>query len=754
MPTPRSTYRVQVSPRFDLDATAELADYLADLGVTHLYASPLLASTPGSNHGYDVVDHLAVDEQRGGEAARQRLLTALRAQGLGMVLDIVPNHMGVAEASANNAWWDVLWLGAQSAYAHWFEIDWSRGRLVLPVLGDAPDELDRLRIKDGELRYYEHRFPLGVGTSESGTPREIHDRQHYRLVSWRRADTEVNYRRFFAVATLAGIRVEEPDVFDTTHTVPLRWARAGEIDGIRIDHPDGLADPAGYLQHLAAACPEGIWLVVEKILEPGEALPDWPIAGTTGYDALGEVDRLLADVAADGALLRAAGTPSDWPELVHESKLDVATGMLRAELDRLTTLAPDVEGAGNAVAELLACFPVYRSYLPGAGAEHLAIAVSEALRRRPDLAAAIRPVAAVLADPDSPVARRFQQQTGAVMAKGVEDTAYYRYTHFIAATEVGADPTTIGWEPADFHAAMVRRHANAPDGMTTLSTHDTKRGEDVRARLAVLTEIPGRWAESLRRWESVAPLSDPSVAALLWQTVVGSWPIERDRLHAAMEKSAREARTGTSWNAPDAGFEAAMHAVIDRVYDDAGVRADIESLVETITAPGWSNSLAAKLIQLTMPGVPDVYQGSELWGNSLVDPDNRRPVDFAHRRGLLAAIDGGERPPVDATGAAKLLVVATALRLRRDRPEAFSAYRPLEVSGPAARHAVAFDRGELISVATRLPLTLAEAGGFGSTAVDLPAGGWVDRLTGTRHDGAASLGDLTARYPVALLTPA
>lgn len=760
MPTPHSTYRLQVSPSFDLDAAAGLAGYLRALGVTHLYSSPLLQAAPGSDHGYDVVDHSRVDESRGGEPARRRLVDALRAQGLGLVVDIVPNHMGVAEPAVNAAWWDVLRLGPQSAYAGWFDIDWSRGRLILPMLGDSPGELGRLRVENSELRYYEHRFPLAVGTAESGGPQQVHDRQHYELVSWRRGDAEVNYRRFFAVSTLAGLRVEEPEVFDATHREIVRWTADDVLDGIRVDHPDGLVDPAGYLDRLAETLPAGTWLVVEKILEPGESLPStWPVAGTTGYDALAEVGRVFADATAGPALdtaVRAAvggALPADWPALVHDCKLDVATGMELSELYRLTALAPDAEHAHDAIAELLACFPVYRSYLPADGQQYLRDAVVAATARRPELSATIEILAADLADPGSAFARRFQQQTGAVTAKGVEDTAYYRYTRFVAANEVGADPARIGWEPADFHAAMTRRQADAPESMTTLSTHDTKRGEDVRARLAVLSELTEEWARSLQRWVAAAPLPDPSVTALLWQTVVGAWPIERYRLHAALTKSAREGRTSTSWDAPDEAFEQTLHAVIDRVYDDAALRADVESFVARITSPGWSNSLGAKLVQLTMPGVPDIYQGTELWQNSLVDPDNRRPIDYARRRDLLAAIDDGLLPEVDASGAVKLHVVAAALRARRDRPTSFAGYRPLEVSGSAARHLVAFDRVGAVTVVTRLPLTLHRSGGWGDTTLTLPDGRWIDQLSGADHAGPVRADELTGRYPVALLLP-
>jgi len=757
---------VQVSPTFELWQTAAIAPYLADLGVSHLYSAPLLQATPGSQHGYDVVDPTRTSEQLGGAAGRRALVGALHTHGLGLVLDIVPNHMGIADAAANPWWWDVLMLGPQSAYARYFDIDWSRGRLLLPVLGDGPDELHQLRVEDGELRYYDQRFPLAAGTGAGAVPsgsasqaplrtvRQVHDHQHYELVPWRRGNSEVNYRRFFAVSTLAGIRVEEPEVFRASHREILAWATVGELDGLRIDHPDGLADPTGYLTWLATAAPN-TWLVAEKVLEPGEELPSgWPIAGDTGYSALSTVDGLFVDSAAETAFdalqEELAGPAPTWPDLVHDCKLDVATGMERAELHRLHRLAADIPDSEPALAELLACFPVYRSYLPHSGADHLGAAIAEARRRRPDLLPAIEALTIRLSNPADELTTRFQQQTGAVMAKGVEDTAYYRYTRFVAANEVGGDPSRFGLSVAEFHDAALRRLTAHPAGMTTLSTHDTKRGEDVRARLAVLAEMPAEWADTVRRWSGAAPLPDGAFAHLLWQTVVGVWPIEPERLHGYLEKAAREARSSTSWDEPNTAFERTLHAVVDRIYADPELRGQVSEFADRITPYGWSNSLSAKLVQLTMLGVPDVYQGTELWDNSLVDPDNRRPVDFGLRARMLAEI-GATPPAVDGSGAAKLLVVTRALRLRRDRPELFSEYRPVYADGPAGGHVVAFDRGGALTVATRLPVGLADSGGWSKTSLPLPPGDWTDVLTGATYHGGLVLADLLGRYPVALL---
>jgi (1->4)-alpha-D-glucan 1-alpha-D-glucosylmutase len=767
---------VQVRPDFELAATAELAEYLAALGVSHLYSAPLLQAAPGSKHGYDVVDPSQVNAELGGEPGRVALVAALRSRGLGLVVDIVPNHVGVAVPAANPAWWDVLRLGPESPFARWFDIDWSRGRLVLPVLADDPPEtlsrgvsgvgsapgppkvhdstgaLEQLRVEDGELRYLEYRFPLAPGT-EGGTPRQVHDRQHYVLVPASRASTDINYRRFFAVSTLAGVQVEDPAVFTAIHGEVLRWYRAGDVDGIRVDHPDGLRDPSGYLQRLRAEAPDA-WLVVEKITEAGEELPDWPVAGTTGYDALREICGLFVDPAAEAAFTaldaELTGVKTDWAELAHECKRDVATGMLGAELARLARLAPDMPHVKEALAELLSCFPVYRSYLPG-DASPLDDALAEAQRRSPDLAATLDALSGRLHDAGDELAVRFQQTSGAVMAKGVEDTAFYRWTRFLALNEVGGAPSRFGVRPEEFHRAAAHRQGRWPATMTTLSTHDTKRSEDVRARLAVLSELPQEWAAAVRRWSSAAPLADGAIAHLLWQTVVGAWPIERGRLHAYLEKAAREARTATTWDDPAADFEAAMHAVADRLYDDEALAGDVARFAVHLTPFGWSNSLGQKLLQLAGPGVPDVYQGCELWDNSLVDPDNRRPVDFVARRELLARIDAGWQPPVDESGAAKLLVTARVLRLRRSRPELFASYKSLPVTGEAAEHAVALDRGGAVAVATRLPVGLARRGGWADTALSLQ-GDWVEAFTGAHFAGdRVGLSDLLSAYPVALL---
>jgi (1->4)-alpha-D-glucan 1-alpha-D-glucosylmutase len=768
---PTATYRLQFSAGFRLEDGAELAGYLAGLGVTHAYASPLLRSAEGSTHGYDTVEHTHIDEARGGRPGFDRFVAALHEHGLGLVLDLVPNHMGIADPAAAPWWWDVLKHGRASAHADAFDIDWEfgGGKVRIPVLGSA-DDLAALEVAEGpdgpELRYYDHRFPVAPGTEE-GSPQEVHARQHYELMDWRRADTDLDYRRFFAINTLAGLRVEDPAVFEATHRLVLDLVREGAVDGLRIDHPDGLADPKGYLDRLAEAS-GGRWTVVEKILEPGEELPEsWAAAGTTGYDALAEVDDVLVDPAGEAALTaldtELAGRTVDWAELVRMSKREVADGMLGSEVARVARVVGELPGVEpkeqtEALAELLACFPVYRSYLPD-GREHLDAAVAAARERRPDLVRAIDALHPVLALAGTEAATRFEQTSGPVMAKGVEDSAYYRWARFVMLNEVGGDPARFGSTVEAFHEAQRRRVERRPHAMTTLSTHDTKRSEDVRARLAVLAELPTEWARLVRRLLARHPLDDRPLAHLVWQNLVGAWPLSRERAHAYVEKAAREAGTSTTWTNPVEEFERRLHALVDAAYDDPATNAEIGQLVARIAPFGRSNALAAKLIQLTMPGVPDVYQGTELEDLSLVDPDNRRPVDYARRRQLLAGLDAGDVPAVDDTGAAKLLVVSRALRARRDRPDWFAGYAPVEATGEAAGHVVAFDRSGpdgdgAVTVATRLPAGLAARGGWSDTALQLPNGAWRDLLTGERFvsDVAGiALDRVLARLPVALL---
>ncbi|MDQ0727548.1 malto-oligosyltrehalose synthase [Microbacterium sp. W4I20] len=774
---PISTYRLQISDRFPLDEAAAVTEYLSELGAGWAYLSPLLAAVPGSNHGYDVVDHSRVDPDRGGEAGLERFAAAARAAGLGILVDTVPNHVGVAVPRQNPWWWDVLRLGRASRHAVAFDIDWKAGgdRVLLPILGSLPDDAlakGELVIDtspaddapDGVLSYFDHVLPLAPGSAAHADDLPaLLAAQHYELRFWEDQNTGLNYRRFFAVVELAGIRVELPDVFADSHREIVRWVRDGLVDGIRVDHPDGLADPAGYLEQLADATGRA-YTLVEKILEPGEALPAyWRTDGTTGYDALAELDRLFVDrdgvdelTALDARLRTESGLPEAqaWPDLIHDTKRMIADELLGSEVRRLVrTLPQGIVQAEDALAELLACFPVYRSYLPE-GVAHLRHAFADARRRRPDLTSAFAELEPLLADARLEVAQRFQQTSGAVMAKGVEDTAFYRYSRLGSLTEVGADPSIAALSVAEFHDAQRDRLAGWPYAMTTLSTHDTKRSEDVRARLAVLSEMPDRWAEVLTELRAVASTGHGPLDALLWQAVVGAWPIPSDRLLAYATKAAREASESTTWQHPDADFEKGLDAIAQSI--EGAARPIIERFVAEIVDAGRSNSLSAKLLLLTGPGVPDVYQGSELWDLSLVDPDNRRPVDFDARARMLRELDAdvarGILPPVDDSGRAKMLVTSRALRLRRDHPELFRFYRPAVVEGEAADHAVAVHRGGATAVATRLPVGLARRGGWGDTVMMRPDIPGTDVLTGRRIEpGPVRLAELFETYPVALI---
>ncbi|CAI3801923.1 malto-oligosyltrehalose synthase [Pseudarthrobacter sp. MM222] len=772
MRTPASTYRLQIRSGFTLQDAADMVPYLKSLGVDWIYLSPILTAEQGSDHGYDVTDPAVVDPDRGGAEGLIAASRAAREAGMGVLVDIVPNHVGVATPAQNPWWWSLLKEGQQSRYAQAFDVDWDfgGGRIRIPVLGDDSD-LDALEIRDGELRYYDHRFPLAEGSYTAGDstaddPREVHDRQHYELIGWRRADNELNYRRFFAVNSLAGIRVEIPEVFDEAHEEIVRWFREGLVDGLRIDHPDGLADPEGYLRRLRKVT-GGSYLLIEKILEPGETLPpSFECEGTTGYDALADVDRVFIDAAGQGPLdaldteLR-GGQAADYEEMIRGTKRRITDGILHSEMLRLARLVPagaglSVEAAADALSEIIAAFPVYRSYLP-TGAEVLKEACELAVRRRPELDTAVGVLLPLLLDAEEELGRRFQQTSGMVMAKGVEDTAFFRYTRLGTLTEVGADPTEFAVAPEEFHVRMARRQAELPLSMTTLSTHDTKRSEDTRARISVLAELASEWKASLTRLQQLAPLPDGPLANLLWQAIAGAWPADRDRLQSYAQKAAREAGNSTNWTDPDAGFEEKLTAVVDAAFDNAEVRAELEKLVAQLDPYGAANALGAKLVQLTMPGVPDVYQGTEFWDRSLTDPDNRRPFSFDARKRALAALDAGERPASFLDETAKLLVTSRALRLRRDRPELFTGYTPVTASGPAAGHLLAFNRGGgsagALTLATRLPRGLEQKGGWQDTAIRLDTA-MTDELTGRSFGpGEVQVGQILATYPVALLVP-
>ncbi|AGP54413.1 alpha-amylase family glycosyl hydrolase [Streptomyces rapamycinicus] len=894
--TPTATYRLQLQPAFPFAAAERAVPYLASLGVSHLHLSPVLEAVPGSTHGYDVVDHSAVRAELGGEEGLRTLARTARAHGLGLIVDIVPNHMAAPAPERLNApLWEVLREGPESPYARWFDIDWRAhgGKVLLPVLGGPlGEEWNRLRVENGTLRYYDHAFPLRPGTE--GLPlAELLDAQWYRLGWWRLARTELNYRRFFTISELIAVRVEDPEVFAATHATLLELVRDGVVEGLRIDHPDGLADPEGYLRRLDGAvraatgegeggggrravpegggglgntpeggggrriapegsgerriapegsgerriapegsgerriapegsgerriAPEGSgerriapegggrwgapdgdigrwtasegggarWTVVEKILARDERLPaTWPVAGTTGYDALHHLDGLFVD--PDGlekltALYRAFAAPpadlgGDWAATVRRAAHEVVTHELAAEVERLTRTASRICAADprlrdhapwalrTAIRELLVRLPVYRPYAAGGGppatdADAVMLRSAAAGAREAFTVAQEAQAVRVVRDAalgglgDGPDVRdfcaRFAQTAAALRAKSVEDTAFYRYAPLLSAAEVGGDPGRPAVAPEEFHAFAARLLRDWPATGTVLSTHDTKRSADARARLAALTECPGWWGRTVEELARSAPAPDPHLAWTAWQTALALGHGDAERLVPAVLKAVREAGLRTTWTERNAAYEAKVTAFLE-----AGPCAADPSAWAAIGAeldgPARANALGAALLQLTMPGVPDLYMGTEHVYKALVDPDNRRPPEL-----------GGE--PADGPSAEKLLLTRAALNLRREHPEWFgpgSTYTPLLASGTSAEHCVAFLRtnndtdgthGGAVTVVTRLSRRLAEAGGWGTTRLPLPPGRWRDLLTGRTAEGPAALDELLSRLPVALL---
>lgn len=625
------------------------------------------------------------------------------------------------------------------------------------------------------------------------------DRQNYRLAYWRTAGDELGYRRFFDIDTLAALRVEDAQVFADTHRLMLEWLAAGEVDGVRIDHPDGLRDPGAYFELLRAAAPDA-WIVVEKILEPGEALPDdWPVDGTTGYDFCHLVTRLLHDARGAAPVLDRydtwVGEVADRADLVRRAKRSVLEGSLAADLSRVTDWFVAVVGEHRrfrdftrrelreALVEVATRLDVYRTYVRPDGTagdadrDVIGRATTHATDARPDLDPELFELLGSLLTgdldpgpgPASELRLRFQQLSGPVMAKGVEDTVFYDHVPLASLNEVGSDPEVFALEPGEFHRAMAEAAEQRPHSMLTLSTHDTKRSEDVRARLALLSEIPGRWAELLDRLDELlephrrsagdaAGWPDRRMEHLLVQTLVGAHPLSSDRAREYLAKASREAKRHTTWTEPNQAYDEALDAFVVAVCADPEISAVVDGFVEPLRMPGWVNSLAQKLVLLTAPGVPDLYQGTELWDLSLVDPDNRRPVDHELRRRLLAELETLDSESVWARadeGLPKLLTVVRALQVRARHRDAFDGegYTPMVVEGPAANHLLAFARGEqVVSVVPRLPLGLEAGGGWRDTRLTLPPGRWNDVMADRElAGGVVEVADLLARFPVALL---
>ena len=868
---PRATYRVQLRPGFGFSEAAELVEYLAELGISHLYASPYLQAALGSAHGYDVVDHRRVNVELGGAAGHARMSRALAARGLGQLVDLVPNHMAVGTAD-NAWWWDVLENGPSSRYASYFDVDWHPGedadnRIVLPILGERYADAvatGLIKVTREEARflvsYWDHRLPvapralcepLGRAAAKAGAPelaffadalgalpkpgatdqastaRRHRDRQvieqllsrlfaarpelghavdaelvslaadasrldaflehqNWRLGFWRYALGELSYRRFFDVATLAGLRVEEPWVFDDVHALVLGWLADGTIDGLRIDHIDGLRDPSAYLEQLRSRAPKA-WLVVEKILAPGEPLPErWPIDGTTGYEFIRLVDGVFVDPSGQAPLdqlwAEFGGDPAPLAAQARRARIEVIDGLLASERDRLVSLAVRmVEGEPtlrdvtarelkDAITELLASYPVYRTYArPGQPSSavdvaHADAAFAAAAVGQPDVDRRVWEAlrSALLLERTGPVevelAVRFQQTSGAVMAKGLEDTLFYRHARLLALNEVGGAPDRFGVSLDELHQSLTTAR---PRSLLATSTHDTKRGEEVRARLFVLSELPQLWAEVVKRWSERAgryrtgALVDRPTEYLIWQTLVGAWPLSVERARAYLEKATREAKQHTSWLKPNPAYEAAVGAFAEGVLGDVELSTELAEFVASIDPAAQRTSLSRTMIKLTAPGVPDIYQGTELWETSLVDPDNRRPVDYGVRRALLQRARDAS-PEVALRGAGeglpKLWLIHRVLHARKRRPDWFEgAYRRIAVEGDEAERVIAFGRGEDLIVLA--PRWTARPVNWGATHFELPPGVWDDVLTAEVFDGGGAffVERAWARFPVALL---
>lgn len=814
-PAPLATYRLQLTPEQDLDAAAGLVPYLAQLGVSHVYLSPIFEAVPGSTHGYDGTDPTRVREELGGRPALHRLRAVLDEHEMGLLLDVVPNHLA---ADAHGPWWrSLLAEGPEGEGARTFDVDWSGGpsrppgTVLLPVLGKPLDEVlaaGELVVSTGdrgpELRYYEHRFPLRADTDLDADLDEVLAAQPYRLVHWKVAADELGYRRFFDITGLVGVRVEDPAVFERALELAIDLCRDGTVQGLRLDHVDGLADPEGLLDRLADRAGRP-WTVVEKILGHDEQLrSEWAVDGTTGYEAGALIGAVLADPTGVETLLdlhrRTTGESRSWDEVVQEAKVEVLERLFRPERDRLVRLLSEALAAAHsdavvddllepgvlesALNALLVSFDVYRIYPPPSGplgvedAFRLRAATERARLAASDHVAVLdRVEALLLAGAGGPAGlelrSRLAQLTGPVMAKGVEDTALYRWVPFVGTGDVGAEPWPVGCSLSAFHeraAAMTAR----PQGLVSTSTHDSKRSADVRARLLLLSEVADEWAEVVERWQGdveedvfgqrrPADLGDPATSVdgrtrlLLLQTLVGAWPIDEERVQAYMQKAGREAKQHTSWTEPKLDHEQAVERFVSAAFADRRRLADVEAMAARLTQPGRVVSLATTLLHLTLPGVPDLYQGNEVWRLDLTDPDDRRPVSWDRRRVLLrtaADAEVGDVWPEQVEGLPKLWLVHRVLVARRDHARSFAGgYAPVLAVGEGADHVVALRRGDdVVAVAPRHPLRLEQEGGWRDTTIVLPEGRWTNLLgEPLTWQGEVSVAELLDAFPVALL---
>ncbi len=874
---PRATYRLQLSPSFGFKDAASIAPYLAELGVSHIYFSPYLQAAPGSTHGYDVVDHARVNDELGGEEAREALCETLSDLGLSQVIDLVPNHMAIS-SRRNQWWWDVLENGPSSWYARYFDVDWRppeerlRNKVLLPILEDHYGRvLERKLLRfvrtqaDFTISYHDHVFPvapislsgpleeaaelcssedlafaadvLAALPSSTETDAESRIRRHrdkavvgkqlarllserpdigqaiddvivkinadqqrmdsllegqnYRLAFWRFARHDMGYRRFFDIDELAGLRISDENVFLDTHQRIEEWVLNGTVEGLRIDHVDGLADPKAYLHRLRIMAPRS-WIVVEKILESRETLPSsWPISGTTGYDFLNLVGGLFVDPSSEDSLTRFYQEFTKDERTLEEhavsAKRQVLRELLGSELNRLTEAFVKVcerrlryrdysrDELREVLEEAVVRFPVYRTYArpsvkPTAQDEEflgeaLDLVRTEGQELDPSLVDFLGGLleGRFNGEDERGLCQTFQQLTGPTMAKGLEDTTFYRYSRLLCLNEVGGNPNIFGIGSDTFHEHCLRIQRDWPATMTATSSHDTKRSEDVRTRIAALTEIPEEWTRAVLRWSErnerhrTKDLLDRGIEYHFYQTLVGAWPIETERVLGYLEKAIREAKSFTSWTEPNEEYESAVRSFAGAALADEEFREEIAGFVKRIEPSARTHALSQVLLKLTAPGVPDIYQGNEIWDFSLTDPDNRRPVDFAARRSLLSELQGMSPEEIvgrSAEGLPKLWVTHQGLSTRQSFPDCFgsgASYIPVEARGPGADRIVSFLRSDtVLVVAPRLIRSMPDWRG---TRL-LVSGRFTNVLTGESWEdvGATDVARLLARFPVGLFT--
>ncbi len=779
---PSATYRLQFNRGFTFAQAQEVLDYLKDLGISDCYASPLFRAGAESTHGYDICCFGEINPCLGGIEAFKKFSAAAREHGLGLLLDMVPNHMGSA---LTNQWWvDVLKHGAKSEYAQFFDIDWNpptpglRNKVLLPVLEDhywKVLEQGKLRVveENGEfvIAYYDHKFPIAPESKSS--LKHVHQllqEQHYRLAYWRIAPHEINYRRFFDITELVSLRMEREEVFESTHKLLFELIDEGLVTGIRIDHPDGLWDPKKYFERLQKRGP--IYVVAEKILTGDEQLhKDWPVDGTTGYDFLNRLNGIFVEQRNEAAMTKVyqeiAECRDDFEKIVYESKQKVLAMSFQSEINALAHRLKAIPQGQDftlpelraAVTEIATAFLVYRTY------------ATETANPDPQVAGAMKiqgPAMSLIRDvmlskiPAGDFVMKFQQLTGPVMAKGLEDTAFYNYNRLLSLNEVGGSPEKFGVSVDEFHRYNIEKQKRWPHSLLATATHDTKRGEDLRARLNVLSEMPEEWRKVVSKWITPGKAPTPNDQYMLYQTLVGAWTGDHqgftERLCAFMTKAMREAKANTTWTDPNEQYEKATSAYIKRLLTpDNPWWKEFKAFQRRIAFFGRYNSFSQLLLKMTSPGVPDFYQGTELWDFNLVDPDNRRPVDYKQRRELLEQAKRGGPPE------SKLFVIWRTLQCRKEHRNLFDIgeYVPLSATGRKGEHVCAFSRTykdrKIIVVVPRLIYTL--CGGKESAPVGAV---WQDteleaNIANCRNVFTGEivstnrLSDILKTYPIALL---